>query len=227
MKEVEPGAEPNRPLDHKSAWAELGSGSPPELERQPTASYSIGTVLAGLLLALSLLGSLIWRAFPPSVLLRSNPSVAGSASTLALPAEVVVPAASRWVDSGLLMQGNSSYRISARGEVVLSRQNGFDLATGPAGFSNQCRPSQGQACVLAGEPYGALIGKLGQTDAFYIGPVLILETGAGGRLWLAVNDYQDSYHDNQGHFTVLLERYEPAPFQRVYLRSPRPAPLPK
>jgi hypothetical protein len=164
---------------------------------------------------------MLWRAFPPSVLLRHAPSGLNPADTSALPLQLEVPAASQWVDSGVLLQAGHSYRLTVQGEVVLNDRAGFELPTGPQGFSSRCRPSEGQACTLAGAPFGALIGRLDRGEPFQIGAVLLLQVGNDARLWLAVNDLEGSYRDNQGHFSVLIERVNRDPFQSVDRQLPQ------
>lgn len=185
--------------------------------------YSWATIVMGLLLALSLFGSLLWRAFPPSIFLNGSTNPAEPNGRSALPLSLPLSAAAGWMDSGLSLQANASYRLVALGQVQLSQASGFDQWAGPDGFNSPCRSQQGASCALSEAPYGALLGRIGSTEPFVIGHVLVIETRQGGRLWLAVNDTQGDYHDNQGSFTVRIERFGGGQFEQAGLDSARAA----
>ncbi len=49
-----------------------------------------------------------------------------------------------------------------------------------------------------------LIGRVDDGDAFHIGDTTTITPPVSGTLWLAVNDFELTYHDNHGAFTVLF-----------------------
>jgi len=110
--------------------------------------------------------------------------------------ETTVQAATPWNDTGIDVRAGMSVTFDARGRV----RWGPDRQDGPGGEGgnryNANRP-------IPGRPGGALVGRIGDGDPFYIGndkgPIRMRESG---RLSLGVND--DYLEDNSGSWRVTI-----------------------
>jgi hypothetical protein len=107
-----------------------------------------------------------------------------------------VDAATQWNDTGVDVRSGMSVHFDASGRV----RWGPDRQDGPGGEGgnryNANRP-------IPGRPGGALVGRIGNSDPFYIGddkgPIRMRESG---RLSLGVND--DYLQDNSGSWRVTI-----------------------
>jgi hypothetical protein len=107
-----------------------------------------------------------------------------------------VEAATQWSDTGVEVRSGMSVYFVASGRV----RWGKDRQDGPAGEGgnryNANRP-------IPGRPGGALVGRIGNSDPFFIGnekgPLRMREAG---RLSLGVND--DYLQDNSGSWRVTI-----------------------
>jgi hypothetical protein len=107
-----------------------------------------------------------------------------------------VNAAAQWTDTGVDVRARMEVYFDATGRV----RWGADRQHGPAGEGgnhyNANRP-------IPGRPGGALIGRVGNSDPFFIGdekgPIRMRESG---RLSLGVND--DYLEDNSGSWRVTI-----------------------
>lgn len=127
---------------------------------------------------------------------------------------VHVPGDAEWVDSGIYINANTgpvAVDLKTEGAVITGRINvyGIGSLSGPAGQEwicfNQPDSTPAYYCAMEGEPWGKLIGKIGSSgDSFAIGNANSIEISTSGELYLAVNDYYDTYYDNLGEFTVLI-----------------------
>ncbi len=107
-----------------------------------------------------------------------------------------VQAATQWNDTGIDVRSGMSVYFDATGRV----RWGKDRQDGPDGeggnHHNANRP-------IPGRPGGALVGRIGNGDAFFIGndkgPIRMRESG---RLSLGVND--DFLEDNSGSWRVTI-----------------------
>ena len=107
-----------------------------------------------------------------------------------------VDAALQWTDTGIEVRSGMAVYFEASGRV----QWGPDRKDGPAGEGgNHHNPNR----PMANRPGGALIGRVGGSEAFLIGddrgPIRMRESG---RLSLGVND--DYLQDNRGSFRVTI-----------------------
>ena len=115
---------------------------------------------------------------------------------------VRVDAQTRWTDTGIVVRAGDTLHFQSQGTVSLMSGNS-DLAD-PAGARNGRRASN---APLPSMPAGALIGRIGDSEPFFIGDMETLQRAANsGRLYLSVND--DHLPDNGGQFrvTVSVER---------------------
>jgi len=107
-----------------------------------------------------------------------------------------VQAATQWNDTGVDVRSGALVYFDATGRV----RWGPDRQDGPGGEGgnryNANRP-------IPGRPGGALVGRIGNSDPFYIGndkgPIRMRESG---RLSLGVND--DYLEDNSGSWRVTI-----------------------
>jgi hypothetical protein len=112
--------------------------------------------------------------------------------------QVTVAANQQWVATGITVAKGQQVSFASSGEVQLS-PDGADVAT--TGGSKLGRRLSGGP--LPGQLAGALIGRVGNGQAFGIGNQAgPLSMPAAGVLYLGVND--DNVGDNQGAFTVTV-----------------------
>ncbi len=107
-----------------------------------------------------------------------------------------VAAATQWNDTGVDVRSGALVYFEASGRV----RWGPDRQHGPGGEGgNRQNPNR----PISGRPGGSLIGRVGDSGAFYIGdergPIRMRE---GGRLYLGVND--DYLEDNSGSWRVTI-----------------------
>jgi len=111
---------------------------------------------------------------------------------------VTVNANQRWTPTGITVAKGQQVRFDASGEVQLSTDPNDTAVT--AGSKMGRRLSGGP---LPGQLAGALIGRVGNGQAFGIGNQTDpLSMPAAGVLFLGVND--DNVDDNRGAFTVTV-----------------------
>lgn len=110
---------------------------------------------------------------------------------------VRVPASECWFPSGVELRANQEVTIFASGTV-----NTWDGKAGSdAEASGHPKSVCGDIrCPMQGMKYGALIGRLGDADAFLVGKQLKFTAATDGELYFTVNDWECS--DNQGAFDV-------------------------
>ena len=110
---------------------------------------------------------------------------------------VTVSAARQWNDTGIDVRAGDIIRIEADGSVTLSS----DADVADPGGARSGRRAAG--APFPQRPAGSLIGRLGDSEPFYIGDRTTLERApVSGRLFLGVND--DHFPDNDGHFRVTI-----------------------
>ncbi len=110
---------------------------------------------------------------------------------------IVVDASRGWVDTGITVRSGDSISIQANGTVTLS-ENGADVA-GPDGSRTGRRAP---SAPLPDQPAGALIARVGDSGAQFVGDSRSVTANNSGRLYLAVND--DYFNDNRGQFRVSV-----------------------
>lgn len=121
-----------------------------------------------------------------------NPSVPATSTT------VSVRAAAAWNDTGLVVRAGDRLSFNASGTVRLSGDPS-DLADPQGARSGRFAGSS----PLPKELGGALIGRVGDSTAFYIGAgSTSIQAPATGRLYLGVND--DHNPDNSGEYRVTV-----------------------
>jgi hypothetical protein len=109
---------------------------------------------------------------------------------------VVVNSTDAWNDTGIELRAGQEVYFQTSGQVTWSPNRRVD-----ANGTRNSKPDTDRP--LPDRPSGALIGRIGERDVFFIG----LDVGpyrvrANGRLYLGVND--DEMGDNAGSFRVLV-----------------------
>ena len=106
-----------------------------------------------------------------------------------------------WQPSGVTLKPNSTYLVLAHGPL--------DFFTGGCRGRLGCTVSpNGEICkkvgfFAQGLRCWSLIGSIGSSGpAFQLGKHVAFDSGAGGKLYLGVND--NYYPDNTGHWTVTI-----------------------
>ncbi|MEO5819551.1 MAG: hypothetical protein ABIT71_03535 [Vicinamibacteraceae bacterium] len=143
-------------------------------------------------------GRLYLGRYPGAAPANATAPTATTATATGQSGAVSVSANQRWVSTGISVAKGQQVSFSSSGEVQLST-DGSDVAT-TAGSKIGRRLSAGP---LPGQLAGALIGRVGNGQAFGIGNQAgPLGMPDGGVLFLGVND--DNVDDNQGAFNVTV-----------------------
>jgi hypothetical protein len=103
----------------------------------------------------------------------------------------------RWTDTGFDVRAGDTILFDAQGTVRLS-DNGEDIAE--AGGARSGR--RAAEAPLVNQTAGALIGRIGNSETFFVGNRRSMRAPASGRLYLGVND--DFLGDNSGDFQVTV-----------------------
>ena len=105
-----------------------------------------------------------------------------------------------WFDTGVGLSGDSKIDSTASGLTRLSWETD-GWATGPAGLQ---KPGPNYKTNLVdGQPFGALIGRVGAGETFLLGTKLLKQGLGAGRLLMAVND-NAHWQNNLGRYRVRL-----------------------
>jgi hypothetical protein len=135
------------------------------------------------------------------VLARPAGAATGSSASLAPATGTGISVSPRqaWTATGMTVRKGEVLSFNTSGEVQLSG-DASDVAA-PAG-SKTGRKATGAPLPTA--LAGALIGRIGNGQAFAIGNQTTVQMPAAGQLFLGVND--DGFDDNQGEFWVDITR---------------------
>ncbi len=106
-----------------------------------------------------------------------------------------------YLDSGVVLSSSSKLDSTARGFVRLSWQTD-SWASGPNGITKPGSPAY-KSHLFEGQPFGALVGRIGSSgEVFFLGDRQT-KTGLDGRLQIAINDNRH-WQNNLGAFVVTL-----------------------
>lgn len=133
----------------------------------------------------------------PVAAITGNVNTADLARGSDTPGALYVPARGGWVNTGLRVRKGEWISFSSSGQVQLSDNSG-DRA-GVAGT-----PRTAPGAPMPSAYAGALIGRVGNGQAFAIGDQAAVAMPFDGILYLAVND--DERSDNAGEFIVSVRR---------------------
>lgn len=113
-----------------------------------------------------------------------------------------------WHDTGIDIESHESVSVSATGEAFYAGAH----STSPDGVTNLEGVSQRGIDITERDlwlarnlPARSLIGKIGDSEPFYIGANIDLTFDRNGRLFLAMNELTDTYHDNSGEWDVNVQ----------------------
>ncbi|HMV48422.1 MAG TPA: hypothetical protein PLD20_19645 [Blastocatellia bacterium] len=116
---------------------------------------------------------------------------------------VTVSATQQWTDTGIDVEPNMTFEITAEGEIEISSRT-FSRPDG-----NRDANVRASTYPLQNEGVGALIGKIRYRDGRDSNSIFIgsrstpgTEPGEYGRLFLGIND--DYFRDNRGQYTVTI-----------------------
>jgi len=112
---------------------------------------------------------------------------------------ITLPGDQCWMDTGV--------KINTEDQVFLSATGLINTWDGRVGSSNdpdgQYKKTCGDVkCPLQGADYGALLGRIGEEEAFLVGSRTNFSAQVDGNLYLTINDWDCS--DNSGDFTVVV-----------------------
>jgi len=106
-----------------------------------------------------------------------------------------------YLDTGVVLSASSKMDSIARGFSRLS-WNGDDWATDPDGLTKPA--ANYKTHLFDGQPFGALIGRVGATGEVFLVGKKVSKTGLpAGRLQLAVNDNRH-WQNNLGTYSVTM-----------------------
>ena len=111
--------------------------------------------------------------------------------------EIRVEGTARWTDTSINVRAGDTLVFDADGTVRLS-DNSNDVASAGGVLSGRRAPD----APFGNQPAGALIGRIGNGSAFFVGDRRSVRAPATGRLYLGVND--DYLEDNAGDFQVRV-----------------------
>lgn len=111
----------------------------------------------------------------------------------------VLPASACWMNSEVNVHTGQTVMIRASG--IANTWGGRDISNGdPNGQTrNMCGAIQ---CPVQGESYGALIGRVGDGESFFVGTSLDLTATTDGQLYFTINDWE--CNDNSGNFDIVI-----------------------
>jgi len=138
----------------------------------------------------------ILAALNPTSSATGTSGVAGNGTS---GAQIRVPGNQQWVPTGFTVRRNDILRFDAQGEVMWTTEQA-DKA-GPSGANNR---RMSGAPPFPNAPGGALIGRVGNGQAFLIANLGSVKMPANGELFLGIND--DVVADNTGDFFVTISR---------------------
>ena len=119
--------------------------------------------------------------------------------------QVFVAGNAGWVATGIVADSGDRFDVRADGQVKTFFQPGGGSRSGPDGQVDTCANGNGYVCAAEGAPWGALIGRFGDGEAFVIGSRATgIVAGQSGELMLAVNDYVGTWFDNTGGYVVKV-----------------------
>jgi Ca2+-binding EF-hand superfamily protein len=129
-----------------------------------------------------------------------NDAPTGTSGRTPLSGVVVVNPQTRWTSTAIEVREGDVLEVQARGTIWMSgSQEGDDLASPAGAHSGRRDPN----VPLPDRPVGALIGRIGDSEPFYIGDGTTLgRVPASGRLFLSVND--SDLGNNGGRFRVTI-----------------------
>jgi hypothetical protein len=132
----------------------------------------------------------------------SNNSTPEVIHTVNVPGDVI------WYNTRIQAYEGQALTIVATGNVsTLSGEDG--TVSGPDGQITICPDKENPevaeiGCAMNSEPYGALIGKIGDSAPFRAGLYFSDEIKTNGILYFTVNDNYPYYEDNQGGYSVTI-----------------------
>jgi hypothetical protein len=129
----------------------------------------------------------------------SREELAGEVDTVGTSGRVrsfAVGADRQWVDTGINVNPGDSVTISANGQIRVARDGGTMTASGT-------QSGRTEGATIPSAPVGALVARIGNTPAMFIGETRTFRTARGGRLYLGVND--NYFDDNTGQFNVTVD----------------------
>ena len=142
----------------------------------------------------------------PKVWLEDAPAAPGSACTGPTRKTVKISSTTGWQASGVTVAAGERFSIEAKGKVHTCYPSGC----GDDCYARWAGPEGNTGCPkISGAPVPdaasmSLIGRIGDSAGFLIGPALTTTADRAGELAMTVND--DGLYDNSGDFEVDVVR---------------------
>ena len=112
--------------------------------------------------------------------------------------EVSVPGEACWMNSEVSVVTGQTVLITATG-TVNTWAGAEGSSSGPEGQVSICGAIQ---CPVQGVGYGALVGRLEDLDAFFVGTELEYTATKDGQLYFSTNDWE--CQDNSGSYELTI-----------------------
>jgi hypothetical protein len=109
-----------------------------------------------------------------------------------------IPAYVEWINTNISVLTGDEIQIKAQGQW--KNDPGYSLYDAN-GYTGSGDPN----AVLPTANVGALIGKIGDCQPFFVGDELTFNASCTGNLFLGMNDSLDSYSNNVGELNVRIE----------------------
>lgn len=148
----------------------------------------------------ALVGLVLGILFAPSIIRILNNSTSERNYSMN------VPANQGWYDTGIQVTSGQSMTLAVSGEAQTAPNAD---ASGPDGQMTICPdPTNTDVaridCLMNDQPYGVLIGKVGEGELFRVGSTYMGRVTDSGNLYLAVNDNLTFFDDNSGGYNVRI-----------------------
>lgn len=167
--------------------------------------------------------------------------LSGSVIPAAAQSRVILPANKAFTDTGVDLNTDEPFRITASGEIEITGpsymgRDGFDWRVGPMGSYRHRKTDHDKVFPLPSADKGpapgyCLIGKIGDDGTpFFVGKDHYSDAHTAGRLYLGINDFDLT--DNTGSFVANIAVGDEAappeerPDNVVYTAAEMPAGLP-
>jgi hypothetical protein len=179
------------------------------------ANKSINSLLTKFIVAILLIIVVLvitsWQGLTPcKIAISLNPQIefCQPEQIETRPAIISVRSDIGWQDSGVSVQAGQTLYINASGSINTWGDNPRGYTPNPNGQPhNEPCPSTDNPpnCLINGELYGTLIGRIGRTGKpFRIGAESTILVTTSGNLFLAINDNESYMQDNSGEFNVSI-----------------------
>jgi len=114
-----------------------------------------------------------------------------------------VTATQPWVGTPIQLSAGQTVTITASGTATSCNHDDCDefyqQYVDADGLDNTC-----PQCIMIDVPEMALVGRIGDGEPFLVGTNLTFTVESDGQLFLAANDEDIAYNDNEGTYDIIV-----------------------